>query len=119
VLDAFGYAGSPWILEANLRAGVFFDEVVTATRRNAATLFRSTDDQVAYAAQGGIGVGYRLNANMSIIAAYDALWLGHVALAPTQVGQTPNFGLAPGQMLGIASENVLYQGAKLTLRLHN
>lgn len=121
VLDAFGHAGSPWIVEANLRAGVFDNQTETTSRRDATLLFRSTDDHLAYAAQGGIGVGYRVNPNISILAAYDALWLGRVALATTQVGQTPRFGSFPNgsPMLGIATEDVLYQGVKLTLRIHN
>jgi len=114
-LKAFGQMGSPWILEGNVRGGVFNNQInstVSATGNlQSAGDFSST----AYAVQGGVGIGYRLNSNIALILAYDALWLDGVALAPSQVPVSPQFFTAGQQ--GLATESVLYQGAKLTLRV--
>jgi hypothetical protein len=116
-LKAFGNPAGPWIFEGNIRGGVFNNNIDSFVSRTGITLFGGTFDQTAYAVQGGLSGGYRLSEHVSLLVGYDALWLNGVALAPSQVQVTPRFNL-PGTQ-GLATESLLYHGAKVTFRVSN
>jgi opacity protein-like surface antigen len=118
-LQLAGRAPSPWIVDGHARVGVFRNSIDNTMSRSSVQLFSGSFSNTAWAWLGGVDVGYRFTNNVALTLGYEALWLNGVALAPNQVQATPNFNgggpfTAP---IGVRTEDVLYHGAKLTLRV--
>jgi hypothetical protein len=117
-LDFFGHTAGPWLFDGHVRGGVFYNEITNDMGRSGAQLFHARTNDTAYVVQGGANIGYRFSPNVAITAGYEAMWLSDVALAPNQVGVTPNFncGPCPGA-IGFRVEELLIHGVKVGLRI--
>jgi hypothetical protein len=123
VLALAGGATSPWLLHGDLRFGVFHNEVTTdfaATEFPAGTVFHANSgggSRTAWATQGGLNLGYRVNDSTTVKIGYQFLYIDGVALAPNQIQVTPDFGSGPIPIrpIGARFEDVLYHGVKASL----
>ena len=117
-LEFFGRTAGPWLFDGHVRGGIFHNEITSKMSRTGTDLFRSGSNETAYAVQGGANIGYWLSSNIAITAGYEALWLSGVALAPNQVGVTPNFNCGPCVgSIGNRTEEVLIHGVKVSMRI--
>jgi hypothetical protein len=108
----FGAAG-PWIVDGDIRAGVYRNDVNNLMTRDQ-VLFSGGGVSTAWSAQGGLNVGYQFNNGMALTVGYEFLWLNDVALAPNQVQVTPSFSGSPSvHVMGVNRDDVLYQGLKV------
>jgi hypothetical protein len=123
VLALAGNAAGPWLLHGDLRFGVFHNEVKTdfvASASPVPGVFHTNSgggSRTAWAAQGGLNLGYRLNDTATIKVGYEFLYIDGVALAPNQIPETPDYGSGPTPLrpIGARFEDVLYHGVKGTL----
>ena len=117
-LDFFGHTAGPWLFDGHVRGGVFHNEITNDMSRSGTQLFHARNTDTAYVVQGGANIGYRFSPNVAITAGYEAMWLSGVALAPNQVGVTPNFNCGPcAGLIGSRTEELLIHGVKVGLRI--
>jgi hypothetical protein len=75
----------------------------------------ATTTRAAFASEASLQLKYRLVAGLTLKAAYDALWLAGVALAPGQIQETYST-VSSVRALGVnRGSSVLFQGTTFGL----
>jgi hypothetical protein len=97
-----------------IRNDLFVDRPVIADLSAADTSF-----SMVPMVRGAARVGFQMTSNIAIIAGYQALWLGNVALAPDQVAETGNLDIPGpgGATLGTATNDFFSHGIEIGIRL--
>jgi hypothetical protein len=123
VLALAGSAAGPWLLHGDVRFGAFHNEVTTDFVGSAFPVpgvFHTNSgggSKTAWAAQGGLNLGYRVNDSTTVKIGYQFLYIDGVALAPNQIQVTTDYGGGPIPIrpIGAHFEDVLYHGVKASL----
>lgn len=117
----FAAAASPWIVDGDVRVGLYRNMMDDQTQRYEPTtgvgsiLSTGAASSTAWSVQGGLNVGYRITDGMALTVGYQALWISKVALAPSQVNVTPAFFTSP--KMGVRQEDILFHGARVALTI--
>ena len=113
-----------FFISVDVRGGVLFNWIqnsLFADRVDGLGDLTGTDTAFSVVPMVGAGVNlnFQATANIAFTAGYQALWLGNVALAPDQVGETGDMNVGgPGVVpLGTATNDFLAHGLEIGVKL--
>jgi hypothetical protein len=101
-------------LDGGLKAGIFDDYAVEWTGVSLAKHVHPSEasaNGAAFAGEGSLQLKYQATNSVALKAGYEALWLGHIALAPGQIQETYTGPTGDVRALGVnMGSGVLFQG---------
>ena len=104
-------------LDGALKAGVYDNMASHVTGVSLGKVVypvSATTNRLAFAAEAGLQLKYRIDEKRALKLGYEALWLAGVALAPAQIDET--YTASSVSALGVdAGANVLFQGVMFGL----